>query len=51
MSRGGDTRERAGFWGNVAVGVLLIGIDTGAFATGTLTAIAIEGSERWFLST
>ena len=28
-----------------------IGIDTGAFATGTLTAIAIEGSERWFLST
>ena len=28
-----------------------IGIDTGAFATGTLTAIGIEGSERWFLST
>lgn len=28
-----------------------IGIDTGAFATGTLTAIAIESSERWFLST
>ena len=24
MSRGGDTRERAGFWGNVAVGVLLV---------------------------
>jgi serine/threonine protein phosphatase 1 len=28
-----------------------IGIDTGAFATGTLTAIGIENSERWFLST
>jgi serine/threonine protein phosphatase 1 len=28
-----------------------IGIDTGAFATGKLTAIGIEGSERWFLST
>ena len=28
-----------------------IGIDTGAFATGVLTAIGIEGSERWFLGT
>ncbi len=28
-----------------------IGIDTGAFATGKLTAIGIEGGERWFLST
>jgi serine/threonine protein phosphatase 1 len=28
-----------------------IGIDTGAFATGKLTAIGIEGAERWFLST
>ena len=28
-----------------------IGIDTGAFATGVLTAIGIEGSERWFLAT
>jgi serine/threonine protein phosphatase 1 len=28
-----------------------IGIDTGAFATGRLTAIGLEGEERWFLST
>jgi serine/threonine protein phosphatase 1 len=28
-----------------------IGIDTGAFATGVLTAIGIQGSERWFLGT
>jgi serine/threonine protein phosphatase 1 len=28
-----------------------IGIDTGAFATGRLTAIGLEGTERWFLST
>jgi len=28
-----------------------IGIDTGAFATGVLTALAIEGKERWFLDT
>ncbi len=28
-----------------------IGIDTGAFATGRLTAIGIEGSKRWFLQT
>jgi serine/threonine protein phosphatase 1 len=28
-----------------------IGIDTGAFATGRLTAIGLEGDERWFLST
>ena len=26
-----------------------IGIDTGAFRTGTLTALALEGAERWFL--
>jgi len=28
-----------------------IGIDTGAFASGRLTAIGLEGTERWFLST
>lgn len=28
-----------------------IGIDTGAFCTGTLTALAIEGAERWLLQT
>ena len=28
-----------------------IGIDTGAYATGTLTAIGIEAGHRWFLST
>lgn len=28
-----------------------IGIDTGAFCTGTLTALAIEGSRRWLLQT
>ena len=28
-----------------------IGIDTGAFATGVLSALAIEGSERWYLDT
>lgn len=28
-----------------------IGIDTGAFASGQLTAIGLEGAERWFLST
>lgn len=28
-----------------------IGIDTGAFASGRLTAIGLEGAERWFLST
>lgn len=28
-----------------------IGIDTGAFATGRLTAIGLEGTERWFLGT
>lgn len=28
-----------------------IGIDTGAFDTGVLTAIAIEGTQRWYLST
>lgn len=28
-----------------------IGIDTGAFATGVLTALAIEGKDRWYLDT
>lgn len=28
-----------------------IGIDTGAFRTGVLTALGIEGTERWFLQT
>lgn len=28
-----------------------IGIDTGAFDSGQLTAIGLEGTERWFLST
>ncbi|MBA2919743.1 serine/threonine protein phosphatase [Sphingomonas sp. MAH-20] len=28
-----------------------IGIDTGAFASGRLTALGLEGSDRWYLST
>ena len=28
-----------------------IGIDTGAYATGQLTAIGLEGSDRWYLQT
>lgn len=28
-----------------------IGIDTGAFSSGMLTAIGLDGSERWYLST
>ena len=28
-----------------------IGIDTGAYRSGTLTALAIEGARRWFLDT
>ena len=28
-----------------------IGIDTGAYATGQLTAIGLEGNERWYLQT
>ena len=28
-----------------------IGIDTGAYASGVLTALAIEGAERWYLDT
>jgi serine/threonine protein phosphatase 1 len=28
-----------------------IGIDTGAFRTGVLTALAIEGTESWLLDT
>jgi serine/threonine protein phosphatase 1 len=28
-----------------------IGIDTGAFATGILTALGIEGTDRWYLDT
>lgn len=31
--------------------LLRIGIDTGAFYTGVLTALAIEGGHRWFLQT
>ena len=28
-----------------------IGVDTGAYRTGTLTALAIDGEERWYLDT
>jgi serine/threonine protein phosphatase 1 len=28
-----------------------MGIDTGAYATGVLTAVGLEGTEQWFLST
>lgn len=28
-----------------------IGVDTGAYRTGILTAVALEGADRWFLST
>jgi len=28
-----------------------IGIDTGAYASGALTAVGLEGTERWFLTT
>jgi serine/threonine protein phosphatase 1 len=28
-----------------------IGIDTGAYRTGVLTALGIEGAERWYLAT
>ena len=28
-----------------------IGIDTGAYATGNLTALGLDGSERWFIQT
>jgi len=28
-----------------------LGIDTGAYATGRLTAVGLEGEERWFLQT
>ncbi len=28
-----------------------VGIDTGAYASGRLTALGLEGSDRWFLST
>jgi serine/threonine protein phosphatase 1 len=28
-----------------------IGIDTGAYSTGHLTAICLEGAERWYLTT
>lgn len=28
-----------------------IGIDTGAFSTGCLTAVGLEGAERWFIQT
>jgi serine/threonine protein phosphatase 1 len=28
-----------------------IGIDTGAYRTGILTALALDGAERWYLDT
>jgi serine/threonine protein phosphatase 1 len=28
-----------------------IGIDTGAYRTGVLTALAIDGAEHWYLDT
>jgi len=28
-----------------------IGIDTGAYRSGVLTALAVEGNERWFIDT
>jgi serine/threonine protein phosphatase 1 len=28
-----------------------IGIDTGAYRSGVLTAMAVEGGQRWFLDT
>ncbi len=28
-----------------------MGIDTGAYATGVLTAVGLEGTEQWFLNT
>jgi serine/threonine protein phosphatase 1 len=28
-----------------------IGIDTGAYASGRLTALGIEGAQRWYLQT
>jgi serine/threonine protein phosphatase 1 len=27
-----------------------LGIDTGAFATGRLTALGLEGADRWFIT-
>lgn len=36
---------------NVDIRVNRIGIDTGAFGSGRLTAIGIQGSEHWFLTT
>lgn len=27
-----------------------IGIDTGAFGSGRLTAVGLEGTERWFIT-
>ncbi|MBJ7437649.1 MAG: serine/threonine protein phosphatase [Sphingopyxis sp.] len=35
----------------VDFGANRIGIDTGAYASGTLTAIGLSGAEQWFLST
>lgn len=35
----------------VDFGANRIGIDTGAYASGTLTAIGLEGTDQWFLST
>lgn len=36
---------------DVDFGTGRIGIDTGAYASGILTAIGLEGSDQWFLST
>lgn len=36
---------------NIDVRTNRIGIDTGAYESGRLTAIGLEGAERWFLST
>ena len=36
---------------SVEVAANRIGIDTGAFCTGTLTALAIEGGRRWLIQT
>lgn len=35
----------------VDIGANRIGIDTGAYASGRLTAVGLEGADQWFLST
>lgn len=59
--RGDFLRHRGDFGGFVIHGHSItddvdvrpnrIGVDTGAFATNKLTAVGLEGTERWFLST